>query len=64
MKFGIKGMSLGWILSGIAMQIIGYFSPSDMGTYMGMAFVGVGVFGIIMDMRDEKKKQQNNTTSL
>lgn len=53
-----------WILSGIISQILGVIGNNDTGLYVGMAFVGVGVFGMIMDMRDEKKKQQNNTTSL
>jgi len=64
MKYGIERMSLMWIASGIVMQIIGYFDPDGIGRPVGIAFVAVGIFAIIMDMRDERKKQLNNTTSL
>jgi len=62
-KLGIKGMSIGWGLSGLAMLVMGYFG-SNIGYSMGATFLMICAVAIILDIRDEKKKQQNNTTSL
>jgi len=66
MKYGIKGLSIGWVLSGLVILIFDTIAHPDQGypSFMGIVFFIVGIFWVIMDMRDYRKKQKQENENV